>query len=184
MEATDTESGLQRSSLRGCLVLTDTRLLATGAAPVSPPPSPSSHTTIKTTKAVANEDGGGADGGSSFWARRNGSGSVDDNRRHRHTALWGLVDPTGGTVYPHRCMLPHVTLVAGRRARRRRRRSGGGDNKALFGDGGDLLFICLFCSMAWYSRGTVLCRHSQARRLRLFRRQERRHFRLRCGSGI
>ena len=33
-------------------------------------------------------------------------------------------------------MLPHVTLVAGRRAKRRRRRSGGGDNKALFSDSG------------------------------------------------
>ena len=42
-EATDTESGLQRSSLRGCLVPTDTRLLATGAAPVSPPPLPLFH---------------------------------------------------------------------------------------------------------------------------------------------
>ena len=40
VEATDTESGLQRSFLRGCLVPTDTRLLATGAAPVSPPPLP------------------------------------------------------------------------------------------------------------------------------------------------
>jgi len=40
VEATDTESGLQRSFLRGCLVPTDTRLRATGAAPVSPPPLP------------------------------------------------------------------------------------------------------------------------------------------------
>jgi len=157
VEATDTESGLQRSSLRGCLVLTDTRLLATGAAPVSPPPSPSSHTTIKTTKAVANEDGGGADGSSSFWARRNGSGSVG-NRRHRHTALWGLVDPTGGTVYPHRCMPPHVTLVAGRRARRQRRRSGGGDNKALFGGGGAPALL----SPPLLLRGTVQLWHGRA----------------------
>ena len=42
-EATDTESGLQRSSLRGCLVPIDTRPLAVGAAPVSPPPLPLSH---------------------------------------------------------------------------------------------------------------------------------------------
>ena len=40
---TDTESGLQRSSLRGCLVPIDTRPLAVGAAPVSPPPLPLSH---------------------------------------------------------------------------------------------------------------------------------------------
>jgi hypothetical protein len=41
------------------------------------------------------------------------------------TASWGfkLVDPTGSTVYPHRLMLPHVTLMAGRKARRWRRRS-------------------------------------------------------------
>ena len=43
VEATDTESGLQRSSLRGCLVPIDTRPLAVGAAPVSPPPLPLSH---------------------------------------------------------------------------------------------------------------------------------------------
>jgi hypothetical protein len=42
-EATDTESGLQRRSLRGCLVPTDARPLAAGAAPVSPPPLPLFH---------------------------------------------------------------------------------------------------------------------------------------------
>ena len=40
---TDTESGLQRSSLRGCLVPIDTRPLAVGAAPVSPSPLPLFH---------------------------------------------------------------------------------------------------------------------------------------------
>ena len=40
---TDTESGLQRSSLCGCLVPIDTRPLAVGAAPVSPSPLPLFH---------------------------------------------------------------------------------------------------------------------------------------------
>jgi len=77
------------------------------------PPSPSSHTTIKTTKAVANDDGGDANGGGSARARRSGNSGVSGSRHRDDTASWGLVDPTGSTVYPHRCMLLHVTLVAG-----------------------------------------------------------------------
>ena len=151
---------------------------------LSSPPRPLSHTTIKTTKAVANDDGGGAGGGSSFRARRSGSGGVDDSRYRKHSALWGLVDPTGGTVYPHRCMLPHVTLVAGRRARRRRRRSGGGDNKALFGDSGALLISPLLLNgtvQLWHGHATTWPCEGQ---LRLLRQQERRHLGLRCGSGV
>ena len=138
-EATDTESGLGGGS---CVVAWCRLTLGhwqRAQLPSLLPPSPSFtyYNYSKTTEAVANDGGGGADGGSSFRARRSGSGGVDEGRYREHTALWGLamVDPTGGTVYPHRCMLPHVTLVAGRRARQRRRRSGGGDNKTLFGDG-------------------------------------------------
>ena len=78
------------------------------------PPSPSSHTTIKTTKAVANDDGGGAGGGSSFRARRSGSGGIDDSRYRKHSALWGLVDPTGSTVYPHRWVYLPPSLASKR----------------------------------------------------------------------
>ena len=89
------------------------------------------------------------------------------------TASSGLVDPTRGMVYLHRCMLPHVTLVAGRRARRQRRRGDGGGNKALFGDSGGaplrdsggalLASICLFSLTVRCSRCMVMRRHDRAR---------------------
>ena len=66
VEATDTESGLQRSFLRGCWVLRRSGAGNGRSSRLSSPPPPPSHTSIKMTKAVANDDGGGADGGSSF----------------------------------------------------------------------------------------------------------------------
>jgi hypothetical protein len=89
---------------------------ATGSGRSSRLPSPPSPSFTYNNQ---DNEGGGERRRRRCQRRRLISGQAQRQQRRQHgqdcddTASWGLVDPTGSTVYPHRCMLPHVTLVAG-----------------------------------------------------------------------
>ena len=184
-EATDTESGLQRSSLRGCLVPIDTRPLAVGAAPVSPPPSPS------LTYNNQDDEGGGERRRRRCQRRRLISGQAQRQQRRRRRprprryCLMGLGGPHREHGVPAPMHTPacytggRMTSTATAKAQRRRRRQGALQQQQ---------------ALSWHllpllPNGTVQSLHSHAKaracegRLRLLRQWERRP-RLRGGSGV
>jgi len=187
VEATDTESGLQRSFLRGCLVPTDTRLLATGAAPVSPPPLPRFtydeqqkrrrrrwRTTTAAMPTAAAQLGPGA-------AATAASAVADTATILPHGAWWTPPGARCTRTDACSCMLhwwqddEHSDGEGAATAATTRRSS------ATAG--------ALLASLPFLPNGTVQSWHGHAKarscegRLRLLRQRERRH-RLRGGSGV
>ena len=185
-EATDTESGLQRSSLHGCLVLIDTRPLAVGAAPVSPSSLPLFHiqqsrrrrrwrTTTAAMPTAAAHLGPGA-------AATAASAVADTATILPHGAWWTPPGARCTRTDACSCMLhwwqddEHSDGEGAATAATTRRSS------ATAG--------ALLASLPLLPNGTVQSWHGHAKarscegRLRLHRQQERRHLGLRCSSGV